>query len=332
MSIKPAPPNRSRPPRHRAAGRPVRERRRPRNRLTVVICAVLAIVLLVVGAPWVLHHMRSVRATTGVAAVPVPRVTAPETLEAPVAAPPPSAPSELAAAFEQLNDATGAQIGLAFAPVDNPDRVSTLGRWSTGPAWSTIKVPLSLALLRQDGTGEVTEAMRSAITASDNGAAEQIWEALGAHQSAAAKVQSVLADAGQPIPQVQSEVTRPGFSSFGQTQWSLADQVRFLAYAACDARDTPVLDLMGDVVSSQSWGLGTVDGAKFKGGWGPGRDGLYLVRQYGLVSTGNGRLAVAIATVAESGGFGDGTAVLSRMATWLQDHFTSLGGGECRDG
>jgi hypothetical protein len=236
------------------------------------------------------------------------------------------------AAFEQLGDGISAQIGLAYAPVDHPRQVRTLGKWSTGPAWSTIKVPLSLALLRQNDTLRVTEPIRSAITVSDNAAAEQIWQELGAHQTAATKVRSVLADAGQPIPVVQSEVTRPGFSAFGQTQWSLADQVRFLAYTACDPRDAPVLDLMGDVVSSQRWGLGRFDGARFKGGWGPGLDGSYLVRQYGLVAVDNGQLAVAIAAVADSGGFGDGTAVLNRIATWLQNHVGSLGGGRCPSG
>ena len=245
---------------------------------------------------------------------------------------PPSLPANFAAAFEQLSDGIGAQIGLAYAPVGHPEQVSRLGKWSTGFAWSTIKVPLSLALLRQDDSQQVTDAIRSAITESDNAAAEQIWLALGAHQTAATKVRSVLADAGQPIPVVQSEVTRAGFSAFGQTQWSLADQARFLAYAACDPRDTPVLDLMGDVVSSQRWGLGTFDGARFKGGWGPGLDGSYLVRQYGLVTVGSGQLAVAIAAVADSGGFGDGTAVLSRMAAWLQNRLGSVAGGRCPNG
>jgi hypothetical protein len=292
----------------------------------------LAVALLVVGTPWVLQHVRGDRAIAGAEAAPAPQAAPAQTVEVPSAAALPAVPPDLAAAFQHLSDGIGAQIGLAYAPVDSPTQVSTLGTWSTGPAWSTIKVPLSLALLRQDGTDEVTDAMRAAITASDNGAAQQIWEALGAHQTAADKVQSVLAAAGQPVPQVKSEVTRPGFSAFGQTDWSLADQARFLASAACDARNTPVLDLMGDVVSSQRWGLGTFDGARIKGGWGPGRDGLYLVRQYGLVATAHGQLAVAIAAVADSGAFGDGTAVLNRMAAWLQDHLDSLDGGQCRSG
>jgi hypothetical protein len=256
--------------------------------------------------------------------------SSPATMPAP--APAPSMPPELATAFEQLSAETDARIGLAYAPLDNPQQAHLLGQWSTGPAWSTIKVPLSIALMRRDGRTEPTSSISAAITESSNAAAEQVWEALGAHKAAAAQVESVLADSGPPVPQVTSEVTRPGFSAFGQTEWSLTDQTRFLAFAACDPRDTSILDLMGEVVSAQRWGLGTINSAKIKGGWGPGRDGQYLVRQYGLIPTPQGHVAVAIAAVANSGGFADGTATLSQMATWLQKHRDLFGGSECRRG
>lgn len=296
----------------------------------MILAAAAAISVLLTGTLWVLHHAaigrRAIPAPTDSAASNAPESpTAPQ----PPAAPTPSARAELAAAFQEFSDALGAQVGLAYAPVDNREQVTTLGTWSSGPAWSTIKVPLSLALLRQQDTRTVSDSMRSAITASDNDAAERIWQALGAHETAAVKVQSVLAEAGKPVPEVPSEVTRPGFSVFGQTRWSLSDQVRFLAYAACDPRDKPVLDLMGEVIDSQRWGLGTMANTKFKGGWGPGRDGSYLVRQYGLLTVAGGQIAVAIAAVAGSGGFGEGTAVLSQVASWLQNHQEALGGGRC---
>lgn len=275
-----------------------------------------------------LHHGGKADPVTDMSATPSPSRTMPA--PAPVQAA--SMSPELAEAFERLSAETGARIGLAYAPLGNPQQAQLLGQWSAGPAWSTIKVPLSIALMRQDGRTEPTSSIRAAITESNNAAAEEVWEALGAHKEAAAKVEAVLADAGPPIPAVPSEVTRPGFSAFGQTEWSLTGQARFLAVAACDPRDTPVLDLMGDVVAAQRWGLGTINNAKIKGGWGPGRDGQYLVRQYGLVPTPQGHVAVAIAAVANSGGFADGTTTLSRMATWLQKHGDLLGGGQCRRG
>lgn len=243
-----------------------------------------------------------------------------------VEVPPPAAPA-MESDFAALQDRLSAQIGIAFAPVGNPGQITTMGAWSSGPAWSTIKVPLSMALLRENG-GVVTGNMRAAITASDNGAAQAIWEELGAHQTAADKVGAVLADAGETVA-VNPEVTRPGFSAFGQTTWSLADQVRFLAHSACTPGEQPVLDLMGEVISGQRWGLGTLDGARLKGGWGPGTDGLYLVRQYGLIPGPTGDVAVAIAAVPNSGAFGDGTAVLSEMGAWLAEHLSELPAGQC---
>lgn len=236
----------------------------------------------------------------------------------------------LSASFDELAQQVGAEIGLAYAPLDHPEQAISLGSWSRGPAWSTIKVPLALALL-QDGAS-VTSAVRSAITASDNSAAESIWEQLGGGAVAADKVQAVLAEAGDPLTEVPSERRRSGFSVFGQTDWSVADQARFLARIACDPDAAPVTDLMGEIVSGQRWGLGTIDGTYFKGGWGPGTDGLYLVRQFGVVPTETGRVAVAIAAVADSGGFSDGTAVLDRLAGWLQDHLDEVGGGHCPSG
>ncbi|WP_328354323.1 class A beta-lactamase-related serine hydrolase [Mycobacterium sp. NBC_00419] len=290
------------------------------------MAAVLA--LLIAGVPWFMHRLGTDRAAADPRA---PTPTAEQTSQfTPSAVPSQSSDAvDLSAAFAELSTGLSADIGLAYAPVGAEGRVTTLGTWSSGPAWSTIKVPLALALLRQDGTQSVSGAMRSAITASDNGAAQSMWDELGAHQGAADKVQSILAEAGDPTPLVPSEVTRPGFSAFGQTLWPLSDQVRFLARAACDPRDAPVLDLMGEVVSGQRWGLGTIDGSRFKGGWGPGTDGLYLVRQYGIVDTPEGHTVVALAAVPDSGGFGDGTAVLNRMAAWLQEHLGEIGGGRC---
>lgn len=240
---------------------------------------------------------------------------------------PPVEPS-LALSFDGLTATLGADVGLAVAPLDRPDQVMFLGSWSQGPAWSTIKVPLALALLQENG-GVVTPAMQSAITVSDNGAAQSIWEELGGGVTAASKLQNVLATAGDAGTVVPSELRRAGFSIFGQTDWALTDQARFLARTACNPAAAPVIDLMGQISSGQQWGLGTIGDARFKGGWGPGTDGLYLVRQFGVVPTPTGQIAVAVAAVSNSGGFGDGTAVLGSVASWLQAHLSEVGGGHC---
>lgn len=255
--------------------------------------------------------------------------------QAPLSSPQPAVPlapplaTPLVASFDEFAATVGADVGLAFAPVGQPDAVTKLGSWSSGPAWSTSKVPLSIALLRETGTGEATSAMSSAITVSDNGAAESIWSALGGGSVAAAKVQAVLAAAGNPLTVVPSERRRAEFSIFGQTDWSLTDQARFLANIACDPSAAPVTALMGQISSGQRWGIGGIDGTYLKGGWGPGTDGLYLVRQFGVIPTPSGQVAVAVAAVSNSGSFGGGTAVLDQLAGWLQAHLGELGGGHC---
>ena len=309
-----------------------RRPQRPNARLKVAICLVSAVSIAGLAAygSWQKGFAEADSSATNApeavaaATSPAPRLGS----EAVPSAPPSN--DVLSASFDELAQQVSADIGLAYAPLDHPELANSLGSWSSGPAWSTSKVPLALALLR-DG-GSVTSIMRSAVTASDNAAAESMWEQLGGGAVAARKVQAVLAEAGDPLTVVPSERRRSGFSVFGQTDWSVADQARFLAHVACDPAAAPVTDLMGEIVPGQQWGIGAIDGAYFKGGWGPGTDGLYLVRQLGVVPTRTGQVAVAIAAVADSGGFGDGTAVLGRLAGWLQDHLDELGGGRCPSG
>ncbi|MDN6553067.1 MAG: hypothetical protein L0L28_09920, partial [Corynebacterium flavescens] len=108
----------------------------------------------------------------------------------------------------------GGQAGIAVA-----DGQGVIAAGQTGPAaaWSTSKVPLAIAAHRARVADPAT--ISSAITFSDNQAAEQMWQALGAGEEAAAAVGSVLAEAGNGSTRVQPQVTRPGFSAFGQTQW-----------------------------------------------------------------------------------------------------------------
>jgi hypothetical protein len=206
----------------------------------------------------------------------------------------------------------------------------TLGDWGPGPAWSTIKVPLIIAGLRAeaDNPPEITDAMKAAITESDNAAAESVWASLGDPVTAAHKVEDVLRQTGDPTI-VQSQKVRPEFTAFGQTIWPLTDQVRFLSVAVCDKANDPVFSLMGQVEPDQRWGIGTIAGTQFKGGWGPSPTGRYLVRQMGVLTGPNGRIAVALAAEPNSGKFDDGTAELTEMANWLSHHLGELPGGQC---
>jgi hypothetical protein len=195
-----------------------------------------------------------------------------------------------------------------------------LGTWRSGPAWSTSKVPLALAALHRHDDTVTRERARRAITASDNDAAQALWASLGAAPEAAKAVDDELAAEGDRRTHIQWRQVRPPFSPFGQTEWSLDDQLTFTSGLACD-RSRPsalVTSDMGSVTASQRWGLGRITHTRFKSGWGPNPSGRYLVRQIGLVPRGSQIVAVAIAVVPESGSFAQGTAALDQIASWLR--------------
>jgi hypothetical protein len=200
--------------------------------------------------------------------------------------------------------------------------------------WSTVKVPLAVAVVAnaqgQPGAGAMS-LMRRAITASDNAAAEQLWSSLGVPPTAASRVQSVLRSAGDTQTRVQSQRVRPGFTAFGQTTWSLSNQARFAAALPCLKYGHSVLSLMGQVESGQRWGIGAVGvPAQFKGGWGPGPGGGYLVRQMGIVTLPDGsRIALSIASQPADGRFETGTANLTSLARWAVAHVRPTGKGAC---
>jgi len=236
--------------------------------------------------------------------------------------------STLAADFVHLETRIRAVVGIAVGAVGSGQAPIELGHLRSGPAWSTIKVPLIIAALHEHEPPRLTDAMTAAITESDNRAAESIWASLGDPVTAAHKVDAVLRESGDPTV-VQSQRVRPEFSAYGQTQWELADQARFTSAALCDKANAPVFALMGHVQPDQSWGIGAVTGSRFKGGWGPSPAGTYLVRQFGILSAPNGMIAVALAAQPDSGTYDDGAAALTEMATWLTSHLSELPAGRC---
>ena len=229
------------------------------------------------------------------------------------------------ASFQTLERALGGTSGLAVSWVGLSRPMVQLGTLQQGVAWSTIKVPIALAVeARFEGfPPSSTQALLArAITASDNAAAEELWGSLGTPHAAAGAVQRVLAATGDASTRVETRVLRPGFTSFGQTNWPLAAQQRFIAGLMCVANARSVLTLMQEIEPDQRWGLGTLGrSARFKGGWGPDPSGRYLVRQMGVVRLANGRLlAASIATMPADGSFTRGTAHLSQIARWLSSH------------
>ncbi|MGW4536217.1 hypothetical protein ACWEOI_35195 [Nocardia sp. NPDC004340] len=229
----------------------------------------------------------------------------------------------------ELKPSLSGKVGLAITPVGS-DRTVALGDWSSGPGWSTMKVPLTLAALRKSSSNQT--AAINAIEYSDNSAADTLWQALGSPDVAAQTVQDVLREGGDTDTTVPATRTRSDYSAFGQADWSLANQVKFAAKLPCLPESDAVTSLMSKVSSGQRWGLGTLDGAEFKGGWGPDTSGNYLVRQLGLIPTAGGQIAIAIATQPNSGSFDDGTVMLTKVATLIGKHLDELRGGVCAAG
>jgi hypothetical protein len=297
----------------------------------------LALALLLVGAVIVATGVVIGRQFSPHASAPGPTPSPTRTGVGSPGTPPASPPTNLgsneltalAADFAQLQSQLHGEIGIAVSAVGSGASPSTLGDWQTGPAWSTIKVPLAIAALRQENPPHATAAMKAAITESDNAAAESIWEGLGDPVIAAHKVEDVLKEAGDSTTTVQSQKVRPEFTAFGQTYWPLVDQARFLAFAVCDNRNAPIFSLMGQVEQDQRWGMGTIPDAQIKGGWGPSLSGSYLVRQIGILSAPTGTIAVAMAAAPASGSFADGTHDLTEVANWLTAHLAALPAGHC---
>lgn len=207
---------------------------------------------------------------------------------------------------------------VAIAVV-NRDGVHTAGITGEGlPAWSTIKVPIAIAAQRK-GVAE-DETVSAALEQSDNDAAEALWNALGTPAEAAVAVENVLEEAdGQP-DEVQTQDTRPGFSSYGQTAWTVEAQAHFAQALPGLADAEKVNDYLKHIDPNQSWGLGHLEGAAFKGGWGPDdEDGMYLARQFGYIDRGCGPVGIALAARAEDGTFESSTDLLDTIVRRLKE-------------
>lgn len=225
----------------------------------------------------------------------------------------------LEASFDQLSAAVPAEVGIAIA---RPDRTYSLGRWWSGVAWSTIKVPLTIAALRCDWLRAKDLAVK-AITESDNHASEQLWSGLGDPGEAARRVQGVIAEGGDTATVVESRRLRRGYTAFGQTQWTLQRQARFAAELPSIPDSSDVIDLMHHLSSDHRWGL-AAKGFAAKGGWGPGMQGDYLVRQFGIVPTPSGQWGVALAARVHDGVLETGVDVLNTMSEWVLSRLPGL--------
>jgi hypothetical protein len=251
------------------------------------------------------------------------------------------------ASFNALAESMSASIGVAVAPLGSGSP-QQLGELQSGHAWSSIKVPILVALMQDRPGGLSAEEQQwatAALTASDNEAAAALFGQLeqihGGLEGASQAVQQVLAESGDTTTVVATAPPPSGaVSTYGQTEWSLDGSVAFYRALACDRLLSPegseyVLGLMEQVVPEQHWGLGEAgfpSGVQvaFKAGWGPegSASGPYLVRQSGILRRGNSGAVVTIMVQDSSGSFEAGVSDLNQIAVWLREH-VSLNTGSC---
>lgn len=226
-------------------------------------------------------------------------------------------PREVVEAVKSAQKEFGGLAGAALATPDKDSEVVSTGDFKTGPAWSTSKVPIAVAYVRQMG---VDAQVESAITVSDNDAAESMWYSLGDDATAGATTNKILREGHDARTVMGTDRIRAQYTVFGQTQWDLRDQAVFGANLQCIEAGPKVADLMGQIADEQSYGLGRIRGAHFKGGWGPDDEGVYLVRQFGYLP---GKkpgtfVGVAIAAQPDDGTYETGQQMLDRIAKAIE--------------
>jgi hypothetical protein len=242
------------------------------------------------------------------------------------------------AGFDELEASLPGQAGLTIGPPGSGP-AATAGSLTTGSAWSTSKVPVALRVLQEAGgpsglSSTQQDEIRRALTLSDNEAALSLFAdleaAYGGPAGAAAAVDEVLAEAGDTTTHISSE-GRDGFTPFGQTEWSLDLQELFMSQLAAGCLGPAgaseyILSLMGEV-SSDTWGLGSTGlPARWKGGWGPGTDGRYLVRQMGVLSVSGGEAVVTLAVLPDDGSFETAQSMASSVAQWAAEQAPKFAG------
>lgn len=243
--------------------------------------------------------------------------------------------------FTALSASIPARIGLAVAPLGS-EKTKSFGSLQEGHAWSSIKVPILVTLMRDRHEELPTSEMQwaaDAIEASDNEAAASLFRQLerihGGLEGASTAVQRVMALAGNTATVATAPPPAGAVSTYGQTEWSIDEASAFYRALANGCLLSPsgteyVLDLMRNVIPEQQWGLGEAGfdpswSVAIKGGWGPEAEpGTYLVRQSGVVRNGSTGIAVTM-IVEDSSGFETGTRDLTRMASWLRHNMRSLG-------
>lgn len=223
--------------------------------------------------------------------------------------------SELKSIVSSIRKQYGGTVAVS---ISNGTHIYTAGDDAMLRTWSTIKVPLAIAALRENP--ELQAQARLSITASDNQATNVLWNSLGAGTQAANAVSGVIREAG-----ASAQVST---AAWGASSMKPSQQAKFGARLTCLPRASKVRSLMGQIIPEQSYGLGRISNAIFKGGWGPSGNS-YVVRQFGSVSVSSGTVGVALYVEPSAGTYFTAQEAANEIADRLEPLTTKVGFSVC---
>ena len=210
---------------------------------------------------------------------------------APATAPPAPKPDSVRTQLDRAVDKTArkyhAKVGVAISAGDDAIAVGDKGK---GPVWSTIKVPIAIAALKDGADKSLVDL---AIKESDNDAAYSLWSQVQWHEGSADKaVEELLEDYGS-----HADIHN---TAFGYSTWSLKDQAVFGAELPCIEEADYVHKVLKDIVSWQKIGLSKEKRTRAKSGWGLDEDeNEYTYRQFGVHEVTGKRVGVALSVVTD---------------------------------
>lgn len=178
---------------------------------------------------------------------------------------------------EVENDFEDYEIRAGVAVADSTGATQA-GLRGEEPTWSTVKVPIAIAALRDGASPYLVDL---AIKESDNDAAYALWSHVRWNEG----------DAGKAVKKLLAEYDSSGElqEPFGYSTWLLKDQAVFGSHLPCMPEAGQVYEAMDQIVAWQDNGLDKLPNTRAKGGWGLSEvDNNYTHRQIGVRDTGNG--------------------------------------------
>lgn len=237
----------------------------------------------------------------------------PETESAPASSTTSSAPDQnlVRTQLDRSVDKTAkkyhAQVGVAISASDDTIAAGDKG---DGPVWSTIKVPIAIAALKDGADKSLVDL---AIKESDNDAAYSLWSQVQWYEGSADKaVRDLLDDHGS-----HADIHD---TAFGYSTWPLKDQAVFGAQLPCIEEADYVHKVLKDIVSWQKVGLSKEKQTRAKSGWGlDDEENEYTYRQFGVHEVAGKRVGIALSVVTDGENYAEAEPAVDYLAHQLVD-------------